>query len=285
LKNDLGFPILCRITPFQEYGLMSTANIYATPRVVTDLAECQFYHTMDIPGYGVVQGQWDLRHCVDSYLGHVCFTGKRVLDVGCASGFLSLHMERQGAEVVSYDLSENHPWDIVPFAKTDYRQLIEERKNDIRKLNNSYWLNHRAHQSHARVVYGTVYAMPSQIGPVDISVFGNILLHLRDPFLALYNALRLTRSTVIVTDVLSRRDYYKSLFGLLRRPTQRFMPDFRSGKPDDCFWILTPEAIIQFLGVLGFEETVLTYRGQPFRGGPARSFTVVGRRTAGTPEV
>jgi hypothetical protein len=37
---------------------MTTANIYATPRVVTDLAERPFYHTMDIPGYGVVQGQW-----------------------------------------------------------------------------------------------------------------------------------------------------------------------------------------------------------------------------------
>lgn len=149
----------------------------------------------------------------------------------------------RGPKWSSYDLSGNHPWDIVPFAKTDYRQLIEERKNDIRKLNNSYWLNHRA-SAQARVVYGTIYAMPSQIGSGDISVFGNILLHLRDPFLVLYNALRLTRSTV-VTDVLSRRDYYQSLFGLLRRPSQRFMPDFRSGKPDDCFWIPTPEAIIQ----------------------------------------
>src|ERR1700720_3412541 len=125
----------------------------------------------------------------------------------------------------------------------------------------------------------------SQIGPVDISVFGNILLHLRDPFLALYNALRLTRSTVIVTDVLSRRDHYQSLFGLLRRPSQRFLPDFRSGQPRDTWWLLTPEAIIQFLGVLGFEETVLTYHRQPYLGDPRRLFTVVGRRTAGTPEV
>jgi SAM-dependent methyltransferase len=264
---------------------MSIANIYATPRVVTDLAECWFYHTMDIPGYGIVHGHWDLRHSVDSYLGHVSFTGKRALDVGCASGFLSLHMERQGAEVVSYDLSENHPWDIVPFAKTDYRQLIEERKRGIRKLNNSYWLNHRVHQSQARVVYGTVYAMPSQIGPVDISVVGALLLHLRDPFLALYNALRLTRSTVIVTDTVSRRDHYQSLFGLLRQPSQRFVPDFRRGQPDDTWWLLTPEAIIRFLGVLGFEETVLTYHRQPYLGKPVLTFTVVGRRTAGTPEV
>jgi SAM-dependent methyltransferase len=264
---------------------MSAATVYAKPRVITDLAECWFYHTMDIPGYGTVQGEWDLRRSVDSYLGHVSFAGQRALDVGCASGFLSLHMERQGAEVVSYDLSDDYPWDIVPFAKTDYRKLIEERKSIIRKLNNSYWLNHRVHQSQARVVYGTVYAIPPEIGPVDICIFGSILVHLRDPFLALYNALRLTRSTVIVTEALPRGDHYKSLFGLLRRPAQRFVPNFRAGGPVDAWWLLTPEAIIQFLGVLGFEETVMTYHRQSYYGDQRLLFTVVGRRTAGKPEV
>src|SRR5262249_13627516 len=155
-------------------------------------------------------------------------TWQRALDVGCASGFLSLYMERQGAEVGSYDLSDDYPWDVVPFAKADCRKLLEERKSIIRKVNNGYWLNHWVQKSQARVVYGTVYAIPSEIGPMDICIFGSILLHLRDPFLALYNALRLTRSTVIVTDLLSRRDNYQSLFGLLRRPAQTFVPDFRA---------------------------------------------------------
>ena len=32
------------------------ADIYATPRTVTELGDCHFYHTMDMPGYGCVEG-------------------------------------------------------------------------------------------------------------------------------------------------------------------------------------------------------------------------------------
>jgi 2-polyprenyl-3-methyl-5-hydroxy-6-metoxy-1,4-benzoquinol methylase len=82
--------------------------IFALPRVVNDLSACHFYHSMEIPGYGLVQGPWDLRPAIDQYLGRYNFRGKRILDVGTASGFLTFSMEKAGAEVVSYDLSEDH---------------------------------------------------------------------------------------------------------------------------------------------------------------------------------
>ena len=34
-----------------------------------------------------------------------------------AGGILSFHMEKQGAEVVSFDLDKDGDWDMVPFAK------------------------------------------------------------------------------------------------------------------------------------------------------------------------
>ncbi|MEE9185219.1 MAG: hypothetical protein V3U39_12205, partial [Acidimicrobiia bacterium] len=80
-------------------------NVFALPREVTDINECYFYHSMDIPRHGAVDGEWDLREGVTEYLGGVDFAGKRVLEVGTASGFLCFHMESQGAEVVAYDLS------------------------------------------------------------------------------------------------------------------------------------------------------------------------------------
>lgn len=64
---------------------------------------------MDIPGYGGVEGEWDLRKGVKEYLGNVDFKGKRVLEIGTASGFLCFYMEGQGAEVVAYDLQRNKP--------------------------------------------------------------------------------------------------------------------------------------------------------------------------------
>ena len=67
---------------------MSNHVIYAAPRLVEDPADCYFYHTMDLPGHGTVTGEWDLRGREAAYLGNVDFQGKRVLEVGTASGHL-----------------------------------------------------------------------------------------------------------------------------------------------------------------------------------------------------
>jgi 2-polyprenyl-3-methyl-5-hydroxy-6-metoxy-1,4-benzoquinol methylase len=76
---------------------------YAEPLHVKNVAECYFYHHMDLPGLKEVGKGWDLRKTIDDYLGHFDFRGKRVLDVGTASGFLTFEMEKRGAEVVSFD--------------------------------------------------------------------------------------------------------------------------------------------------------------------------------------
>lgn len=54
---------------------------------------------MDVPGHGTIQGEWDLRGSVDKYLGHFDFTGKRVLDVGAASGILSFYIEKKARKL------------------------------------------------------------------------------------------------------------------------------------------------------------------------------------------
>lgn len=176
-------------------------NLYAEPRVVTELKDCYFYHTVELPGHGLIKGSWDLRGSVDTYLGGVSFAGKRVLDVGSANGFLSFEMEQRGAKVVAYDLSENEDWDIVPFSGLDIDTIRIENRAHIRQLNNAFWLGHRLLDSKADMVYGSVYNIPKEIGPCNISVFGCILEHLRDPFLALHKAALLTTETIVVVEV------------------------------------------------------------------------------------
>lgn len=263
---------------------MTQGDVYASPRLVNDLGECHFYHTQDIPGYGLVEGAWDLRSGVDEYLGGVGFMGKRVLELGTASGFLCFQMEKRGAEVVAYDLShETESWDLVPFATLDLDAAIESRRNHIRRLNNGYWLCHRAFESKAKVVYGSVYSVPAQIGQVDISTFGSILLHLRDPFLALQSALRLTRETVIITELAPRKDHV--LVQLIRRvlhdkpwPWMRFQPNFRTGRPFETWWLLPPQTITEFIGVLGFDTVGTHYHSQKHRDGYVPLYTLVGKR-------
>ncbi len=258
---------------------MPAPSPFAEPRLVTDLALCDFYHSMDIPGYGPVQGMWDLRRDPDAYLGRVDFRGKRVLEVGTASGFLCFQMEKRGAEVVAYDLCEDYDWDIVPFAGSDQEAFQAERKQHIRRLNDGYWLAHRAFGSQARVVYGTVYAIPEAIGEVDIAIFGSVLLHLRDPILALQNALRLTRETVVVTELMWRHPLLVRLLGALRGPYMAFLPDYRTGQPDETWWLFSPSIMRQILGMFGFEQTSTTYHHQIYQGRKQALYTIVGRRT------
>ncbi len=54
----------------------SSDEIFAEPLKVDDVADCYFYHTMELPGHGVINGEWDLRAGVDDYLGKVEFAGQ-----------------------------------------------------------------------------------------------------------------------------------------------------------------------------------------------------------------
>ena len=267
---------------------MSQSMVFAPARSVTRLEDCYFYHTMEIPGYGLVEGEWDLRRGIDGYLGHVDFRHKRVLELGTASGFVCFHMEREGAEVVGYDLSEQYDWDIVPFARYPVADFASERKDHIRKLNNAFWLAHGAFESRSQMVYGDVYSVPREIGIVDISTACSILLHVRDPFLALQNALRLTKETVVVTDAaeifgLSLPNIATRVARRFVRPKMTFLPDPKSMAPKETWWRLTPDVIQRFIAVLGFERSEVTYHYQMYRRGairvPLRQFTVVGHRT------
>ena len=95
---------------------MSNAIPYAKPRHVERLQECEFYHCASFPGVGKVGNSWDLTDSIDDYLGQFDFRGKRVLDVGTASGYLTFSMEKRGADVVSFDMADGAQWDVVPFA-------------------------------------------------------------------------------------------------------------------------------------------------------------------------
>lgn len=272
-------------------------RVVASPLLVDDLSKCFFYHSMTIPGYGDVAGEWDLRGGEAAYLGGVNVSGKRVLELGTADGFLTFYMEQQGASVVSYDLSPDLSWDTVPFARgLEQRspgQLVEadwvrERnrfQERIGQLNNAYWLSHRVLDSAARLVYGDVYSVPVEIGNVDITTFGALLIHTRDPFAALVPALQLTAETVIITEQFGRLHRPSSLAWTtkllprkLRKPSMRFLPDWLGSQGADGWWRLSPEIVVAFIGVLGFELTKITYHTQLYKGEKRKMFTVVGRR-------
>ena len=177
-------------------------DLYAPPRKIQSLDECYFYHTIDLPGYGTIEGEFDFRDRPGEYLGDIEFANKRVFEVGSANGFFTFFMERQGAEVVGFDLAEEDSWDVVPYTQYDYRSFIAERKGHVERLKNAFWLAHSVFQSKARMVYGNAYKIPASLGPFDVATLGCVLEHVRDPFSVLENAARFTKETVVVTELL-----------------------------------------------------------------------------------
>lgn len=256
---------------------------FAEPRHVTNLSECSFYHTMELPGFGVVQGEWDLRRTVDSYLGGVEFKDKRVLDVGTTDGFLCFHAEQKGArKAAALDLSPQHDWDIVPFAGLDTPSVARCRCEGIRRINNAFWLAHRLYQSRAAMIYSDVYSFPGEAGEFDIALFGAILLHLRDPFLALQRVLASIRETVVVVELLWPRKLLTYLAsGLLGQPVLHFLPDARRKQPVETWWAIPPATVKQWLAILGFGAVRTVYHRQRHRQRWHWLYTVVARRQAG----
>jgi len=252
-------------------------TIWAEPRNVISIDDCYFYHTMDIPNYGMIRGDWDLRGREATYLGNVSVQGKRVLEIGTANGHLCFTMEKMGADVVAYDLSNEQEWDIVPYAGYDYEEHISERKRHIHRLNNGFWLAHRAYNSSAKVMYGTVYEIPDNIGQFDICTFGSILLHLRDPFLALQRVTDHVKETAIVTDVVP--DLKGKVLELLTGGRLiRFLPNARKLKTIETWWILSPKLVSEFLQILGFVHTEISFHRQRYQNKEVRLYTVVGQR-------
>jgi SAM-dependent methyltransferase len=223
---------------------LNEETLYAPARDVKSLEECHFYHVTDLPGVGTVGEHWDLRRTIDAYLGQVDFQGRRVLDVGTASGFLSFEMERRGADVVSFDVPDGRLLNHVPYANPAFDEagLLDSMAASSNRLKNSYWFAHRAFGSRARVHYGDIYALPESLGTFDVVVFGMVLPHLRDPFLALQSGARLSRDRVVVIQQSLPYD----------DAVMHFMPDPATCSDPRDWWYMSEGCMTRMLAVLGF---------------------------------
>jgi 2-polyprenyl-3-methyl-5-hydroxy-6-metoxy-1,4-benzoquinol methylase len=235
------------------FAAMTTAELYAAPRTVSDAADCHFYHVMEIPGYGLTTGQWDLRGNEQDYLGHVSVAGKRVLEIGPASGYLSFYMESQGAAVVSVELSPEQKWDAVPEATLNVEEFSRNRVDGMEKLRNSYWYAHERLQSKAQVHYGSAYSLPSELGRFDVATLCSVLLHVRDPLKIVQNCAAIA-DTLIISD-LRFEDVPDDV------PTMKWFST-RESPSLDTWWRFSPQLFVRFGEVMGFTSTAVTFHEQ-----------------------
>ncbi|HBB87949.1 MAG TPA: hypothetical protein DC047_10070 [Blastocatellia bacterium] len=229
-----------------------TNSLYATPRVITELQDCYFYHTMDLPGFGLVRAHWDLRGRFEEYIGGVEVRGKSVLDIGTATGFLSFEAEKRGARVVSFDMEQGSQQTFLPFKDkpyySDHARWAEIYSAQIEKWKNAYWLCHRLLESSVPVYYGNIYDLPASLGQFDIAVVGSVLEHLSDQVTALASIARLTKETLIlVTPLLESEE-----------TIARFEPRANNPEHDYTWWTYSIGVYREVLAMLGFTIRSIT---------------------------
>ncbi|HLH29053.1 MAG TPA: hypothetical protein VKW77_09055, partial [Acidimicrobiales bacterium] len=161
-----------------------------------------FYHRSALPDGRVIEGPWNLIGGEAEYLGGVELDGRRVLELGPASGWLTVWMEQQGAKVVGFDLGWDVEPDLLPLPGLDLDRMRADHIRTVSHVQNAWWFLQHAYGLTAEAVYGSIYALPADIGRYDVSVFGSILLHLRDPFQALYEAAKRTDEAIVVVEPL-----------------------------------------------------------------------------------
>jgi SAM-dependent methyltransferase len=245
------------------------STLYAeSPRYPIAFEDCHFYHIHDVPGFGRTKGEWNLRS-VETYLGNVPLRGKRVLEIGPASGYLSFEMEKRGASVVAVEVTDSHGWDFVPYPAERMAAVLGDRAQGMRKLKDSWWFLHELNASKAKICYTDVYNLPDELGRFDIAVLAAVLLHVHSPLEVIAQCAR-RADTLVITDML-----FKNLEG---RPVMELIPthdNFAWGH----WWRFSSDLIIQFVRVLGYHNiTLTTHDNWHTTLGDAPFFTVVARK-------
>lgn len=241
------------------------------------LDECTWYHTTELPDGTVLEGQWDLRHHEQDYLGRVPLAGRTVLEFGPASGYLTFYMESQGARVTAFEAGYDATISMVPAVPepglaAKEAALMEHTRRNV----NAWWYLHRTYGSAARLVHGDIYQLPDDLDQYDIVVLGSILLHCRDFAVALQEACKHARTTVVIAEPLyPELDTHQRLLS--------FVPDTENMAASVTWWGFSPGAIIALLWRFGFACTDLVRHTQRFRSerdeiADVAYFTVVAQR-------
>jgi O-methyltransferase len=240
-------------------------------RVVTDKRLCEFYHVSELPDGEVTTGQWDLRDTVGQYLGNTDFSGKRVLEIGPASGFLTFHMERQGARVICIEPSLQNVWDFVPQAAVDLDSVKQDFIRHQERVRNSFWYLHRVYSSQAECYEADAYRIPEPMRKFDIGLLTAVLLHVSSPVKMLESLANVVAEKIIIVDA-----YIEEISA---QPVARLVPS-AANQVTNAWWEFSRKFFEQYLPVLGFSKTVTTRHHGLYAGIGRRweLFTVVATR-------
>jgi len=209
--------------------------------LIQNVNQVRWYHTIDL-GQGVVTpGFMDHRQHVDRYQLPASLQGLRCLDVATWDGFWAFEMERRGAaEVVALDVASLRDCDIP------LRRLPELKDGfDTVALGEGFRLAHEALHSKVKRVVCNVYDLsPERLGRFDFIFISDLLIHLRNPQLALERVASVCRGRVVLADIYNP--------DLERYDT--CVTEFRGGEGPLLWWSPNTRTLVRMLEVAGLQE-------------------------------
>jgi tRNA (mo5U34)-methyltransferase len=222
-----------------QAGQLSTAQI-------RELVESgRWYHTLELaPGIST-PGMFDHRPYVSRYGLPPDLAGVRALDVGTQDGFWAFELERRGAQVTALDVDRAEDLDWPPHL----RAAGQARRAEGARLADatSFEVAHRVLGSAVERMALSVYdATPERLGGrFDLVFCGSVLIHLRDPMLALERMANLCQGRLVLAEPYSRA---------LEWVPRLSLAEFCADSPWMTWWRPTTRAWLSMVQVAGFEQ-------------------------------
>jgi tRNA (mo5U34)-methyltransferase len=209
-----------------------------------EIEAVEWYHTLELPGGIVTDGEYDLRGLPKRIGFPASLAGRRCLDVGTRDGFWAFEMERRGAaEVVGIDLDDHArlDWPGIP------PQLGADALSELEARSRAFETARRALGSRVERRNLSVYELdPAEVGEFDFACLGTLLLHLRDPV----GALKAVRGVLRPGGELLVNDVVSLPLSLLRprRPAAELL-----GEEGPFWWVVNVAGLRRMVSAAGLE--------------------------------
>ena len=196
-----------------------------------------WYHTIDLP-YGVTTpGYHDHRSAVSRYGLPETLQGRHALDIAAFDGFWAFEMEsREAASVTAVDLERMSQCDRPP------RERMALLSEGDCVTGQGFQVAHQALESQVKRLTFSIYDLsPKRLGrSFDFVFCGDVLVHLRDPNLALERIHGVTDGDAIFAEPFDR--------SLGERPALSYL----GGRRDATWWLPSIAAWEEMIRNAGF---------------------------------
>ncbi len=229
-----------------------------------------WYHTIDLGGGLITPGCYDYRDTVRDFHFPSDLRGKKVLDIGSATGFFAFEFERRGADVTSVELPSLRELDVFPGQTVEqsirkiqrmmyprrpggldqYKQEFTPEQLYTYLLEGPFRFCAKLLSSKVRRIYSTVYDLSlDKLGVpegFDLVFVGDVLVHTLDPFRALAALVPLCKETLVLAQVMP------DLPG--NTPAMVYIGGADPEEDEISWWYPTRECFLQVLKKFGFRQ-------------------------------